>query len=160
MGSELKAIILSAWKIPCTFAWKSCPVYCLFFLSLSFQCRWSICSIHFNCLSSLVLVLKDVVVKEQHTSAPLYDLLFSTWSVFFWYTFVFVIAAKKKKCHNLWTYICICGINHTVLVFIFRLSHRGIFLQVLNLELFLCCQPFLTPEHKTQSPKLAAIYWN
>lgn len=104
------------------FAWKLCPVYChCFFLSSSFQCRWSICSIHFNGLSSLVLVMKDVVIKEQQTSTPLYDLLFSTWSVFFWYTFVFVIAAKKK-CHNLWTCICICGIYHTVLIFVLQVE--------------------------------------
>lgn len=40
--------------------------------------------------------MKDAVAKEQQTSTPLNSLLFSTWSVFFWYTFVFVIAAKKN----------------------------------------------------------------
>lgn len=64
MGSEFKAIILSAWKKNSLhFAWKLCPVY--------FHCCF-ICPVHFNAggpyvqyismvLSSLVLVMKDVV---------------------------------------------------------------------------------------------------
>lgn len=87
MGSEFKAIILSTWRIPCTLPGKVCPLCFCMFLSLLFQCRWSVCSVHFNGLSSLVLVMKDAVVKEtthihasvllafQHMECLLFDIL-------------------------------------------------------------------------------------
>lgn len=128
--------------VPCVFS-------LLFFLSCWFQCRWSICSIHFIDLSSLVLVLKDVVVNEQHTSMPL--CYFSAHGVSSFDILLYLLLLLK----NAITYglvfvhtVCV----HNMLVFCFRLTTEAFYSR-------LSVSPTsLTPEHKIQSPKLAAIY--
>lgn len=91
-------------------------VFLFFFLVLfiSMQVVQNFRTFQWFVLTSIGFIMKDVVEREQQTSTSLCYSLFSTWSVFFWYTFVFVIAAKK--CHNLWTCTCICGIYHIVLI--------------------------------------------
>lgn len=81
----------------------------------------------------------------QHSECLLFDILL-----------YFVIAAEKY--HNLWT--CILYMWYWPHCARFRLTHRKCFLHTWNLDSFLCLQlSSLTPEHKMQSPKLAAIYW-
>lgn len=156
MGSEFKAIILSTWKIPCTLP-GNCAlctfifllllllfVFVLFYFNAGGPCVQHISMV----LSRLVLLVKDAVVIRQQTSLPLCYLLFSTWSVFFWYTFVFVIAATK--CHNRWTF---------VFVFTTACSAPGWSTEAFYFLEACCVANLLTPEHKIQSPKLTAIYW-
>lgn len=69
----------------------------------------------------------------------------------------------NKKRQNLWTCILYGVFTIMCLYSVSRLIHRGFIFFIfflLESEVFLCWQPFLTPEHKIQSAKLAAIYWN
>lgn len=71
MGTEFKAIILSVWKNLLHFAWKFVPnvsslFVLLMFMFWSFRYWWSIYSVHFNGLSWLVLVIRDIVANRQN----------------------------------------------------------------------------------------------
>lgn len=86
------------------------------------------------------------MLLQLQTSMPLCYSLFSTWSVFFWYTFVFVIAARK--CHNLWTCICIWVFTIRCWYSLSGWSTEAFFFslfQVLNFKGSLCFSNRLTP---------------
>ncbi len=141
---------MSTWKVPCTLPGNCalCIVICFVFVFLGI----SVSVVHiFNTFQWFVLASIGYEGCCKWTSTPLYDLLFSTWSVFFWYTFVFVIAAKNAITYGL-------VFVYVVLTILCSYSLSGWSTEVFLLSLkswtlFLCHQPFwhLSTRYKAQS---------
>lgn len=99
MGSEFKTVMWSTKEVPCTFSWKWQPVNFHCVCPGYFNVSGSICSMHFNYLSSLVLDKTDVGNELQTFTLSL--IWFSeTGGSTFDILLYFVIAADEEKDHN------------------------------------------------------------